>query len=459
MVKDQYAYTGKEWKVWPEAEKLVRDLLKEFLSVESVARNFALKLEMETSTTLFDWIDHIKVGGGVNKILELQKVGYNIEITPDEPKTVVMKHFNAQLPRIVVSYDKNHKDQVLAVAIKCDSLSTIRRHFSCKAPIQGTPYGNYATCIISQTKGHDFLAVERRGYQGMVPVGIDAMMLDSITTAKTIWTHRRRNFTDDAKGMKVTLDLAKKIIELVNPVMAIALAFEAEREYWTSRNKAAQVQKKRQDDFGLGWVNHDHHTFRSSREHFPMLIKIFEQFGFHCRERFYAGKEAGWGAQVLEQPKAGLVVFADVDLDPREVDIDFAHIELPRLSKLGTIGLWCGLHGEAILQAGMHHLEIQCSFDKFREDLPKKGVEVMKPFNDTKHIRQAFTVGERWQVDTRRLDMLLQKKMITEEQFDQFKKHGAIGSHLEHLWRGGGFKGFKKDGVNDIIKAVDPRKI
>ena len=34
---------------------------------------------------------------------------------------------------------------------------------------------------------------------------------------------------------------------------------------------------------------------------------------------------------------------------------------LAERKQLGTVGLWCGLHGEAFLQAGMHHLE--CQFD------------------------------------------------------------------------------------------------
>ena len=76
---------------------------------------------------------------------------------------------------------------------------------------------------------------------------------------------------------------------------ACDLFFRAERDYWQSRNRAAQIQKMRQDALGLGWANHDHHTYRSSREHFATLISIFEMMGFHCRERFYAGKEAGWG--------------------------------------------------------------------------------------------------------------------------------------------------------------------
>src|SRR3712207_6265746 len=86
------------------------------------------------------------------------------------------------------------------------------------------------------------------------------------------------------------------------------LFFAAEREYWQRRNRAAQVQKARQDRLGLGWANHDHHTYRSSREHFAPLIAVLEKLGFQCRERFYAGHDAGWGAQVIEQPVAGITI-------------------------------------------------------------------------------------------------------------------------------------------------------
>src|SRR5438874_2497634 len=79
--------------------------------------------------------------------------------------------------------------------------------------------------------------------------------------------------------------------------------------------------------------------------------------GFQKRERYYAGAEAGWGAQTSEQSTTGIVVFADVDLLPEETHIDFSTNKLPPAAGLGTVGLWVGLHGESFLEAGMHHLE------------------------------------------------------------------------------------------------------
>ena len=129
---------------------------------------------------------------------------------------------------------------------------------------------------------------------------------------------------------------------------------------------------------------------------FSRLIGLLERLGFTCRERFYGGAEAGWGAQVLEQAHAGIVIFADVDLSPDEVTGDFAHEGLAARDELGTVGLWCKLHGEAIMAAGMHHLECQFDFDAARAQLADAGIETMKPFTDFEYLKQAFTVGEVW---------------------------------------------------------------
>ena len=176
-------------------------------------------------------------------------------------------------------------------------------------------------------------------------------------------------------------------------------------------------------------------------------------------ERFYAGREAGWGAQIMEQPTTKIITFNDVDLAPDELFNDFAHQPLPERRELGTVGLWCALHGESFLQAGMHHLEAQFDFEALRTQLEREaGVRTMKPFTDFPHLRQAFTEGERWDVPENRIAALLKKAQITEAQARQFRQEGAIGSHLENLERNDGFKGFNQKGVSEIISATDPRK-
>jgi hypothetical protein len=189
------------------------------------------------------------------------------------------------------------------------------------------------------------------------------------------------------------------------------------------------------------------------------LITILETFGFRPRERFYAGAEAGWGAQVMEQPVCRFAVFADVDLSPDEVEGDFAHRPLAPRQALGTVGLWCALHGESMLGAGLHHVAARLAFEQATWDLAARGVEMMQPFSDFSYLKQAFSRAERWPVAPERLDRLAAGGQIDEAQRGRFAEQGAVGSHLENIQRGEGFKGFNQQTVSDIIQRTDPRGI
>ncbi|MBE0597190.1 MAG: hypothetical protein IH614_07975, partial [Desulfuromonadales bacterium] len=247
------------------------------------------------------------------------------------------------------------------------------------------------------------------------------------------------------------------LVDRLGPDLAAHIVCQVERDYWLTRNFAGRLQKRRQDRLGLGWGNHDHHTFRSSRRHFARLVELFSLLGFHLRERFYAGDEAGWGAQLMENPTAGLTLFLDVDLAPQEIATDFARESLPEREELGTVGMWCALHGDSILGAGMHHLAAQFDFDRLGVDLTRQGIDFMPPFSDFPYLRQAFSVAERWPVEPRRLSGLAQRQLLSREQEERFLAQGAIGSHLENIERREGYKGFNKKNVSVIIRRTDPR--
>ena len=159
----------------------------------------------------------------------------------------------------------------------------------------------------------------------------------------------------------------------------------------------------------------------------------------------------------MEQPICRFAVFADVDLSPNEVDGDFAHRSLPERNELGTVGLWCALHGESMLKAGLHHLAGRFDFHDAVESLAERGIKTMRPFSDFDYLRQAFTEGERWNIPADRLDSLVAEGYISGEQRARFAAQGAIGSHLENIQRREGFKGFNQQTISDIIRRTDPR--
>jgi hypothetical protein len=442
------------WPLAYAAEAFLRQKIEFFLGRNSYARELTRRMRDETGTDFFEWVDHLVLPPNEESVLT--KAGFARDPKCETPHgEIALEHPRATLPRVLL---RRSKESPSVVAVKPESVADFIARQSLRAELQGEPCSRYRRVIVSEEDGARLEAVERQAYRGFVPARLKRGELEAIVQARELFQTRPRRFDNDPEGFVVANRILNKALKLVGRDVACHLFFEAERAYWESRNRAGRLQRFRQDTLGLGWGNHDHHTFRCSREHFADLIHFLGKLGFQKRERFYAGAEAGWGAQVMEHPITGIVVFADVDLTPEETEIDFSIRRLPPAKQLGTVGLWVGLHGESFLQAGMHHLEARFDFVSLRDQLRQQGVNLMKPFSDFEFLRQAFTEGERWPVRRERAERLASAGLITRVQCNQFVKDGAIGSHLENLQRHGGFKGFNQKAVSAIISATDPRK-
>jgi hypothetical protein len=446
-----------DWPVCHEAERLVGACIEAFLLRNTFARRLAERMRDETGTDFFEWVDHLVLSPDHAKLL--RKVGFVREKVEAPRGTMVMWHPRAMMPRVLLREDGGGSGVPSVLAIKPEVLADFLAAHDLAGPIEGAFGARLRRAVVSEENRTRLEAVERLGYRGHVVRDPTGAFLRGTLAARERWRTRKRDFPDDAEGVRHALARLDDVLALVDRDAACELFFAEERRLWESRNRAARVQKQRQDRLGLGWGNHDHHTFRCSRAHFADLIGFLLRLGFEKRERYYAGAEAGWGAQISEQPTAGIVVFADVDLMPDETGVDFSTQPLPAAPKLGTVGLWCGLHGDSFLQAGMHHLEARFDFNRLRDQLAKEGVNTMKPFSDFEFLRQAFTEGERWSVRPTRVAALVKQGLITQAQADVFIRDGAIGSHLENLQRKGGFKGFNQKSVSAIISATDPRKL
>jgi hypothetical protein len=438
------------WSPQPAAFSFVCGLVGDFLSACPDAAAFADRMRNETGTRFIDWIDHIRLDRRNPRASQLEDVGYCIE--SDSAACTVYANGSGVFPPVLL------RDGVTEIGIKVESVPDFLAANQLQRAVIGGPLALLRTCQVYAGHGCAMTIVERHGTRSFD--ASDSTPARGIQRLRhmEIFRTRPREFDTDEEGFKATNRLIGDAIKDLGRDLACDLWFAAEREYWMRRNRAAQVQKARQDKLGLGWANHDHHTYRSSRKNFKLLIAAWERLGLQCRERFYAGSEAGWGAQVMEQPTAGIITFNDVDLTPDELMGDFGHEGLPEHDKLGTVGVWCGLHGDSFLQSGMHHLEAMFDFDSLAKQLADEAnIKTMKPFSNFDYLKQAFTEGERWKVDPRRIARLLETGMITPEQAEKFSAQGAIGSHLENLERNDGFKGFNQAGVNAIISATDPR--
>jgi hypothetical protein len=443
-----------DWPLAFPAEKFLAGRIGDFLAKNLFAEKLSARMRDETGTDLFEWVDHLVLSPEDEPAL--RAAGFVTDEVATAPGDRVLHHPRATLPRVIIRTGQKQNPSALALRPEFVADFIMRNNLS--GEIEGEPFSQFRRVVVNEENGTRVEAVEHRAYRGFLPAPLKPGQLAAILKAKEIWNMRRRFFANDADGVALAKRLLAESLKLVGRDQTCQIFFEAERAYWESRNRAARIQKFRQDQLGLGWGNHDHHTFRCSRQFFVDVNEFLLALGFEKRERYYAGAEAGWGAQISEQSLVGITVFADVDLMPDETQLDFSSHRLPPAPKLGTVGLWTGLHGESFLGAGMHHLEARFDYQRLCEQLKAEGINTMNPFSNFDFLKQAFTEGERWPVAHERVENLLAAKLISPEQCEKFLKEGALGSHLENLQRHGGFKGFNQKSVSAVIAATDPRR-
>ena len=379
-----------DWQLFADAESYLQGRLNELLGKSSFALEQAREIQRSTSTNIFDWVDHLVLPIETVNVEELIEMGFEESQKSNEDGSVFRVRGSTLFPLVLKSVKGSE------VALIVEDMEDFRKTLSKERTVEGEPNSSFRKLSLVGENDFIFSFVERRGSSGYSVD--DTGNVDSYIEALSTLESRKRGFESAEEGIYEAEKLLRNFENKLSKLRLADAFFRAERRYWETRNRATKIQKSRQDKVGLGWGNVDHHTFRSSRGNFGALIRLFDYLGLERREIFRAGGQAGWGAQILEDKNGRNVVFADVDLSAEEKDMDFAHKTLETHSQLGTVGLWVGLHGESILEAGMHHLAARFRFDAAREDLKALGVEMMKPFSNFPFLKQAFTEPEKWQV-------------------------------------------------------------
>lgn len=442
--------TAQTWPRASEAAAFFENQFHGFAARNARVADMAARFRDSAGVNILTLVDHWVLPASESAAQKLAECGLKEIVTEDGD--LVWEHPLARLPRVRL------QDALAApkLALAVEDVAHFLQRNQISASIEGDPGSRYECASYSLGQG-DLVVVARRGYRGFRPGSLSDSERKAIDDVQIAFRSRNRR-GDDLSVIEQVSELAARAIESIGAGRAVDEFFAAEREYYMAKNDAAQWQYARQQELGLGWANHDHHTYRSSRESFRDLIRLWLAFGFTPRERYYAGADAGWGAQILEHPVSRVVIFADVDVAPQEIDIDFTSVQLPLRTVVGTIGLWCGLHGGSIAAAGMHHLECEFDFARVQACLQDAGFVVMAPFTDLPMLKQAFTLAENWVVDPAGVEALKAQGAITAEEASRFLTAGAAGSHLEILQRWDGFKGFNKTGVSAIIRDTDARR-
>lgn len=438
------SYRDREWLPQPEAEAALRRWLDEGLTLNAAARGFRERLLDSTGIRLRDLLDHVSFRDDVTA-RHAEAEGWA------ESEPGVWRNGSGLFPPHV-------RGGADILWLRVESVERFLAANGVDAAIEGEPLGPLRRAIAFPGEGVAVGVVERNGSAAFAPGPDDPAERRAARIVLQRFRSRRRAFDTVEQGLAFTEAMVDGAVGELGPHRACALWLMAERDYWLARCHAARVQKARQDAAGVGFANIDHHTYDSSRAHYAWTIRILEKLGYELREMLYAGDMAGWGSQVLEQPAIGSTIFADVDLAPHEVELDFAHEPLPPLERHRRAGILCALHGESILEQGLNHVALFYDQKRLRAQLAGLGIRTMEPFSDMPHLYQELTHGDWAAVDPARVDALEAGGHLPADEAERIRLEGAIITHLENIERNDGYKGFNKPGIDGVLKKLDPRR-
>lgn len=444
---DHRAYRDREWTVQPDAEAALSALLHQALRENPMLEAWSHRLLAAAGVRLRDIVDHVRLPAV--GIAPLRAAGWQHD--PEVAGGEVWRNPTGLFPDLVVD------EGAPELWFRVENVDQFLVTNGLSARIEGESFGPFRKALVFPG-GFAAGVLERNGHVGHDwTVSVPAAQIRAARIHLQAFRARRRQFDTVDAGLDHTEALVAAAVADLGQHWACDLWLRAERDYWMLRCPAGARQKARQDAVGIGWSNIDHHTYDSSRAHYRRTIHILEMLGFELREMLYAGDMAGWGSQVLEQPVLRSTIFADVDLAPEELDIDFAHQPLPELPRHRRAGILSLLHGESILECGLNHVAALYDQQALRSQLEAEGIAMMNPFSSFPFLYQELTVGAPAPVDPARVDRLEREGHLTADEAEAIRLNGYIATHLENIERNHGYKGFNKPGIDGVLRALDPR--
>ena len=279
--------TDWHWERQPAAAALLADWLDEAIGRNAWLRGFGERLHAESGNRLGDLVEMwIRPDDAATRD-DLDRVGYEAQDVPADG--ALFHHPGGMFPRVLLT-DR----EAVEVGLKVESVADFAAANGLTPGFHGRPGELLRYAAAAKENGVSVYAIERRGTLVADCDRLDSPSLVDQAEVLERFRARERNSADEAAGFNTLSTLVEDAVSRVGRDVACALFFAAERDFWCRRNAAARWQLARQERLGIGWANHDHHTYRSSRRHFHRLVALFELLGFHCRERFYPGPEAGW---------------------------------------------------------------------------------------------------------------------------------------------------------------------
>ncbi|MBI5141733.1 MAG: hypothetical protein HZA20_06015 [Nitrospirae bacterium] len=372
------------WEEYPETEAMVASLIREACEKSEEINRVTHQISSRTFSRISDWIESFTLSGAL--MYEIERLGYRLWTTIYGQKIFI--HPRGCFPALRVF--PGPVQVVRGITLKIESLTVFRHLGGFYGELDGTPGSGYSRILLSDTGGTLLFAAEKNADMWM-PEEMDSSGVQDIMEARELILKRRRAFDRGEDGWKYTERIINRVIGLVGRDRCASMFLDSERRIWEVCCPAAMALKSLHDKLGLGWGNHDHHVFRSSRKNFHHLIAIFELMGFGRRERFLRGADANeWGVQALEQPSIGAVALVELDASRDEMNDEILEGGLDELKTPGVVGKWVGERGESIFGGYMHRLALRYDYDELRRNLPSLGLDISEPYAGAPSVRQAL---------------------------------------------------------------------
>src|SRR5581483_8700106 len=219
------------------------------------------RLSDETGTRLLDWVDHLGLPDSPANRAQLSELGF---ASADNSGHAAWRHAAGLFPEIHL-----YRQAKLGLAVQVESVvDFLTAHRLEEIEIDGEPLANLRKARLSASDKAEFWVLERHGTRSWQSSPLTDKQLRAVLVHGEAFRRRQRHFDQPEAAFEHTSRLVAAAAADLGVHRACDLFFAAEREYWQRRNRAGQIQHARQQALGLGWANHDHHTYRSSRRHF-----------------------------------------------------------------------------------------------------------------------------------------------------------------------------------------------
>jgi len=252
------------WQPQPDVSKWLNGLLFEFCNANPDIAWLADRMRADTGTRLVDWVDFVGLMPSGRERERLSELGFvpDATIEAGDEGAEVLVHPDGLFPMVLLLAETSQHQRsprlmpMLRVGVRVDSVRDFleANRLACLELAEGEVDGQIRQACISNIGAVALWVVERHGYRGFSSPR-------NGTESVAAGVHHLRAFRERARDLEsesLSFDRAEELIRAavadLGEDWACDLFFQAEREYWLSRNKAARVQYERQSKFGFGWA-------------------------------------------------------------------------------------------------------------------------------------------------------------------------------------------------------------